>query len=186
MSLTVLMLAAGLSRRFGAQDKLMADLGGRPLIAHALAAQAGLTAERVSLVGALDGTAELLRAAGFGLVVNPASERGQGGSLALGAAAVTSGRVLVMLADMPFVTPDLLARLAACEGRAVAFDGRRRSPPALFAGADRPALLAAAGERGARDLLTAAEPVPVASGELDDVDTREALAKARERFAALS
>lgn len=182
--LTVLMLAAGQSRRFGAADKLMAHLHGRPLIVHAIAAQAELAAERVAVVGPDSAAAGLLEGAGFRLVVNPAPEEGQGGSLALGAEDA-SGRVLVMLADMPFVTPDLLARLAACNGRAVAFDGRR-SPPALFAEADRPALLAAAGERGAPELLAKAEPVPAAPGELDDVDTPEALRAAREVFAVAS
>ena len=183
MNLTVLMLAAGRSRRFGAADKLMAELGGRPLIAHAIAAQAGLAADRVAVVGPDSGAAGLLAAAGFRLVVNPAPEKGQGGSLAQGAAAVATGRVLVMLGDMPFVTPDLLARLAGHEGRAVAWNGQRRSPPALFAAADQAALLGAIGDEGARGLLAEAERVRAAAGELEDVDTMAALVAARRVFA---
>ena len=182
--LAVLMLAAGRSRRFGADDKLMADLAGRPLIAHAIAAQAGLEAERVAVVGPDRAAAGLLEAAGFRLVVNPAPQDGQGGSLALGVAAVASERVLVMLGDMPVVTPALLGRLAACECRAVAWDGERRSPPAVFAAADRAALLGARGDAGARTLLAGAEPVRAAAGELEDVDTVAALEAARRAFAS--
>ena len=183
MSLTVLMLAAGRSRRFGAADKLMTGLAGRPLIAHAIAAQAGLAAERVAVVGPEGEAAGLLEAAGFALVVNPAPEEGQGGSLALGVKAAAEGCVLVMLGDMPFVTPTLLGRLLACGGRAVAWDGKRRSPPALFAATDRTILFRASGDAGARELLAGAEPVRAAAGELEDVDTLEALEAARRTFA---
>lgn len=189
MTLTVLMLAAGRSRRFGAADKLMAPLGGRPLIAHAVAAQAGLpgdlVAERVAVVGPCCPAAGLLTAAGFRLVVNERPDEGQGRSLALGAAAWSSDRLLILLADMPLVTPDLLIRLAGCRARAAASDGRRPSPPALFPRADRPALLAADGDRGARDLLAGAATVPARPGELRDVDTPEALAEAVARQGAL-
>ena len=183
--LTLLMLAAGQSRRFGAADKLTALLHGQPVIGHILAAQAGLTAKRVAVVGPDSAAAGLLSAAGFRLVVNPAPDSGQGASLALGAAAVGCGRVLVMLGDMPFVTHDLLSRLATCERRAVADDGQRRSPPALFLAADRPALLAAKGERGARELLAEADPVRAEPDELIDVDTPDAMQVAEARFAAI-
>jgi len=174
----VLILAAGQSRRFGAADKLMAELHGRPLIAYAIAAQAGLMAERVAVVGPESAAAGLLAAAGFRLVTNPAPHDGQGGSLALGVAAVSGTRTLVMLGDMPFVTPELLARLAACEVRAAASDGARRSPPALFPRADYPALLTSTGDQGARTLLATAEPVLARAAELRDVDTPEALREA--------
>lgn len=178
--LTVLLLAAGQSRRFGAADKLMAGLHGRPLIGHILAAQAGLTAERVAVVGPDGAAAGLLTAAGFRLVVNAHPEAGQGRSLALGVAAVAGERVLVMLGDMPFVTPDLLVRLADFEVRAAASDGPRRSPPALFPRADFAALMRTAGDRGARALLATAEPVLAAPKELRDIDTLEALRTANQ------
>ena len=180
--LTVLMLAAGRSRRFGEGDKLMAGLRGRPLIDHAIAAQSHIVAQRVAVVGPDGAAGDLLSAAGFRLVVNPAPDDGQGRSLALGVAQVAGGRVLVLLGDMPFLTPELLTRVASHECRAVASDGVRRSPPALFPGSDRAVLLGATGDRGAHAVLAAAELVPATPDELRDIDTPEALRAANAGF----
>ena len=48
----ILLLASGLSSRFGAGDKLMADLHGRPVLAHAASVLADRSvARRVAVVG---------------------------------------------------------------------------------------------------------------------------------------
>lgn len=173
-ALAILLLAAGRSRRFGAADKLVALLGGRAVVDWAVAAQSGLDARRVAVVGPNGGVAERLAAAGFECVVNPDDEAGQGRSLALGTRAVLdegAERMLVMLGDMPLVTPGLLARLLSAGDHAAAWDGMRPGPPALFPGRLFASLAALDGEEGARGLLSGAVRVAAGAGELTDIDT---------------
>ncbi len=174
--LAVLLLAAGRSRRFGAADKLMAGLDGRPVVEWAIGAQAGLTARRFAVVGPDGGAAAArLAAAGFERVVNPDPTAGQGHSLALGAAAVArtteTERMLVLLGDMPRVTPALLARLLAAGDFAASSDGSRSGPPALFPRRLFGELARLRGEHGGRDWLAGAVPVIADPGELGDIDT---------------
>ncbi|HSB55155.1 MAG TPA: nucleotidyltransferase family protein [Gemmatimonadales bacterium] len=127
-----LLLAAGESHRFG-ENKLLAPLHGRPLIAHTAAAVAeaitgGILAGGVAVVPS--GATELawpLDTAGLTLVENPDPAAGLARSLRLGLAAVeaacpTAGAALVLLADQPGVRIDVIARLVAAwraEGRSV-------------------------------------------------------------------
>ena len=69
MSLGVLLLAAGQSRRFGPQDKLLAPLAGRPVVAHALDALALPEADFRLAVVSTDQVATITRQAGFDAVV---------------------------------------------------------------------------------------------------------------------
>jgi molybdenum cofactor cytidylyltransferase len=125
-----LLLAAGQSRRFGA-DKLLAPLHGRPLIAHTAAAIAqaiagGILAGGVAVVPPR--ATELTRrldTAGLNLVENPDPAAGLARSLQLGLAALETahpeaGAALVLLADQPGVRVDVIARLVEtwrAEGR---------------------------------------------------------------------
>ena len=115
----ILLLASGLSSRFGAGDKLMANLNGRPILARAAGALANRpVAKRVAVVGK-DQTARkaCLEALGFEIVLNPAPEDGQGRTLAIGSQyvrdATEADSVLILLGDMPFVTDTHLAGIPA-------------------------------------------------------------------------
>jgi molybdenum cofactor cytidylyltransferase len=134
------LLCAGLSRRFGPGNKLLAPLRGKPLVLHAAVLCAGLPiAGRVAVVApdepALDAP---LVGCGFDLVVNPRPESGKDGSLRLGlAAALASGArgILVLLGDMPHVERAHLLALSAAatdERAAISSDGKIVSPPTFF------------------------------------------------------
>jgi molybdenum cofactor cytidylyltransferase len=135
---SVLLLASGLSTRFGAGDKLLAPLQGKPLVAHAANLAATLPfAARLAVVPEEDGPlARLL--GGFRLVRNPDPAAGRESSLRLGLrAALDEGpeAVLVLLADMPFVTAAHIERLhaEASEARAaISLRGPVRMPPVLI------------------------------------------------------
>jgi molybdenum cofactor cytidylyltransferase len=181
----LVLLAAGLSRRFGATDKLMADLGGRPLGLHVAEALAGVPfGSRIAVTGA--GSPEYAPL-GFRIVLNAEPAHGQAGSLRLGvdaARSVGAGAVLVLLADMPRVgAGHVRGLLAAASGGEAAIacstDGVRRSPPALFGRGWFGRLAALSGDEGARALLADAPAVRAAPGELVDVDTPAALAALR-------
>lgn len=138
-SLAIIILAAGNSARFGAANKLLAQLGGRPMIDHVLGLGEGFE-HRFAVVQ--DGPVRVhAMKAGFSPVINPRPDLGQGGSIALGAkAALDSGvdTALFVLGDMPFVTRDYIAEFmaaSASETMASIFGGQFM-PPMIFAKAD--------------------------------------------------
>jgi molybdenum cofactor cytidylyltransferase len=136
----VVLLCAGLSRRFGPGNKLLALVAGAPLVAHAAALCAELPfAARIAVVPPADAELErLLTGFGFDLLVNPAPENGKDSSLRLGLAralALDARGILVMLGDMPHVGKAHLRALftAATDARAaISHAGGAVSPPTLF------------------------------------------------------
>jgi len=165
------LLAAGQSTRFGAADKLHADLDGRPLVTHAATT---LRAVGFGALIAVCGPATAPMLDGFDVVINDAPGEGQARSIRLGVAhALTCDvdAVLVALGDMPFVTEAHLRALLAADGdmAASALDGQAM-PPALFSRAAAAHLLTLHGDQGARALLTAAVLVSGDVAMLADID----------------
>ena len=167
-----LVLAAGEGKRFGG-PKQLARLDGRPLIEHALQALAGL--ERVVVV--LGARADEIRAEAdlrhAEIVVCAGWAEGMGASLRAGLGALgDAGEVVIVLADQPFNTREVVARVRAASG-----DGAR----AVYGGAPghpvvlRRPLLERAGElRGDRGFRGVAM-TEVECGDLadpQDIDTR--------------
>jgi molybdenum cofactor cytidylyltransferase len=190
-----LVLAAGRSTRMGA-NKLLADLGGQPLLARTvdqlLASQAG----PVTVVLGHEAAAVRAALAGRAVTFVEAADYAAGlsASLKAGVAALPPGSdgFLVCLGDMPAVTPAVINRLIAAfnpvEGRRICVpthDGRRGNP-VLWDAAFADEIAGLTGDAGARSLIQAhAEAlceVPVDTpGVLLDVDTPEALAALRGR-----
>lgn len=113
-----MVLAAGTSSRMG-ENKLLFDLDGEPVVRRAVrqAMAAGLDPviavlghEAARVRRELDGLAPLCR-----IVVNPDYTRGINSSLKAGVAALptTAAAGVVLLADMPFVTAEMIATLVA-------------------------------------------------------------------------
>lgn len=116
-ALAAVLLCAGLSRRFGAGDKLLAPLAGKPLLLHAATLVAAIPVRRriavVPTGPADEGVSGLLRPLAFERVENPNPANGKDSSLRFGLAAALEGEcdaVLVCLGDMPCIT---LAHIAA-------------------------------------------------------------------------
>ncbi|WP_267387777.1 nucleotidyltransferase family protein [Sphingomonas sp. GC_Shp_3] len=177
----LVLLAAGRSSRFGAADKLAADLFGRPLGLHVAATLAPLPfAARIAVCG---GTAPDYAAHGFEMLFNPRAAEGASTSVALGvAAARTHGcdAVLIALADMPCVTTAHIQRLFDASDNAntvvASSDGVRLSPPALFSAAHFDTLASLSGDQGARDLIRSGRHIVTRADELIDIDTEADLA----------
>ncbi|KPK06171.1 MAG: molybdopterin-guanine dinucleotide biosynthesis protein MobA [Betaproteobacteria bacterium SG8_39] len=177
-----LLLAAGASRRFGA-DKLAHALPHGVVVAVQAARHLKAEVEHVVAVvrPGSEATAEALAAEGCDVVVCPDADQGMGASLACGArAAGEAAGYLVALADMPFVRPSTIAavRDALAGGAALAapYFRTRRGHPVGIAGRFRAELEALSDDEGARSLLAAhaAELVKVPVGDpgvIRDIDT---------------
>lgn len=134
------LLCAGLSRRFGPGNKLLARLGGRPLVAHAAElCRCVPFAGRVAVVPPGEPVLRgLLLDLGFDLVVNPRPEAGRDSSLRLGlgsALAHDARGVVVLLGDMPHIEEAHLGALSAAaddETAAISSAGGQLSPPTLI------------------------------------------------------
>lgn len=143
--------ASGYSRRFGVADKLLTDLGGRPLAdyAAALAAAIGFT-EMIAVVPSENAErADIFKRHGFTIVENENPHLGQAHTIQMGAHAVSNPHqgLCVMLADMPLVPVSHLRALidaAPKDGVIKTLYKDHTQPPAVFTGQAREAL--AAGE----------------------------------------
>jgi len=187
-----LVLAAGLSRRMGEANKMLAEVEGAPMIARCVDAVLASPARPVVVVTGHEAARVRGALAGRELVFahNPEPAAGLSASLRTGIAALGDevAGALVCLGDMPWVRPEhieaLIAAFEASGGRSICvptFDGRRGNP-VLWPARHFAEIAALCGDRGARSLLDAHADevcyVPVAdAGVTLDVDTPDALAK---------
>ncbi|CAA9458837.1 MAG: Molybdenum cofactor cytidylyltransferase [uncultured Rubrobacteraceae bacterium] len=185
---SAVVLAAGAARRFGG-GKLLAEVGGRPLIHHALLNLADApVGETIVVVGAgAEGIREACKAFEVRVVENPEWAAGQSTSVRAGilACGPEARAVVVLLGDQPFVGKEAIKKLiAAFEGGArvaVATYGGRRRNPVLFAREAWPLLVEElSGDEGARSVLRRHPGIVVevpcdGVAEPTDVDTREDL-----------
>jgi molybdenum cofactor cytidylyltransferase len=193
--IAALVLAAGQSSRMGGANKLLADVRGQPMVAHAVqAALASKAAALAVVTGHMAAEVErAVKAAAGGRPVrfihNPDYAAGLSTSLAAGVAALGEDidGAVVCLGDMPRIGPGVIDRLIAAfdplEGRAICVPTYRgkRGNPVLWDKRFFPEMRGVAGDVGARHLIGAhgevvAEVEMADDGVLIDVDTPQALA----------
>ena len=187
MSVACIVLAAGGSTRLGSPKQLL-EYGGRTLLRHAVEAVLATPCRPVVVV--LGSGADRLRTQLAGLeariVVNPGWQRGMGGSVRLGMAALAeqgkTDAVLLTLCDQPLVGTGELARLLdAWHGGqpcplAAAEYGGTLGVPAVFGREHFAELAASPDAAGGKPILqrhaatVLAVPMPEAE---TDIDTRE-------------
>jgi CTP:molybdopterin cytidylyltransferase MocA len=183
-----LILAAGSGSRFGPESKLVEDLGGRPLLEHAIGAMCAVSAVD-PIVVVLGAQADVVRARvrfdrARSLVCEGWS-RGVSETLKCGVRALASAdRVLVTLGDSPTVTSSVVERFVSAPPGARAVYGGRPGHPVVLGAAQVDALRSLAGDRGARALLDGPtiECSDLCSGM--DVDTPEDLERLRAEWRA--
>lgn len=182
---TALVLAAGRSSRMGASNKLLAEVGGEPMVARVVGRLLQAPIESVLVVTGHDADAVEERIPPSALVVrNPDHSEGIGSSVRVGIGALGASvdAVVICLGDMPTVSTDTIRRLVEAfrmdtEGGAyVPIHGGRRGNPVLWVAEFFPRLLRLGGDTGARVLLSAhaeavREVVVDDPGVLADVDT---------------
>jgi molybdenum cofactor cytidylyltransferase len=188
--IAAVVLAAGRSTRMGAINKLIAEIGGKPLVR--IAAEQALASRASPVIVVTGHERERVEAALKGLPVrivhNPHYAEGLGTSLKAGIGAVPADAdgAIVCLGDMPQVSAALIDRLIAAfdpeRGALVvvpSIDGRRGNP-VVWSRRFFHDLTQIQGDIGARHLIgayvEAVVEVPVADdAALTDVDTPESL-----------
>lgn len=188
-----IVLAAGRSTRMGA-NKLVAELAGKPVIAHAVDAivAAGFAAPVVVLGEQPDLVQAALEGRGVVFVTAHDHAEGMARSLAAGIEAVPEDwtAAIICLGDMPMITAGLLRQLASMAGEGAIVvprhDGHRGNP--VLWGRDYfPRLAALSGDAGAKTLFAEyADRISHLDWDDDsvriDVDRPEELAVARQRM----
>jgi len=196
-AIAAVVLAAGQSSRMGGPNKLLAEIGGKPLVRHMVDAALGSRARPVLVVTGHQ--RDKVEAALAGLPVkfvhNPHFADGLGTSLKAGIAALGGlpaevDGAIVCLGDMPQVDGALIDRLIGAfdpdHGALVVvptIDGKRGNP-VVWSRRFFPDLMAVEGDVGARYLIgrytEAVAEVPLTgTAALTDVDTPEALEAVR-------
>jgi molybdenum cofactor cytidylyltransferase len=188
--IAAVVLAAGRSTRMGGPNKLLAEIGGRPLLR--ISVEEALRSRARPVIVVTGHEHERVEAALAGLDVvfvhNPDFADGLSASLKTGIAAVppAADGAIVCLGDMPQVDARLIDRLLAAfdpaRGRLVVVPtiAGRRGNPVVWSRRFFPDLATLTGDVGARGLI-ASHPEAVAEiaveggATLTDVDTPEAL-----------
>ncbi len=197
--ITALVLAAGRSTRMGANNKLIETVAGKPMVRHVV--EAALASD-VTSVRIVTGSkpAEVQHALDDLDVTythNPDFANGLSTSLAAGTASLEAGidGAIVLLGDMPLITPDLINRLiaafdpAANRAICVPVHNGKRGNPILWAARFFADMTNVQGDTGARHLIgeNAEWLAEVDAGDVAifrDIDTPEALAALRAKFQA--
>lgn len=173
-TLAVLVLAAGASTRFGADDKLLAPLDGKPMSRRVFDLAAGMDAEQKLAVVAGAGVAKLATDARLKVVrVSPRGKQSDSLRAGLTALRPEVASVLILLADMPWVTPEDLVRLLAHGAPACTILDGQRMPPALLPREWYQEMVDLEGDRGARKWLRRIAPeqcLALPASHLRDVD----------------
>jgi molybdenum cofactor cytidylyltransferase len=183
-------LAAGRSTRMGGPNKLLAEIGGKPLVRIAVEAALASRARPVVVVTGHERARVEATLSGLPVqtVANPHYADGLGTSLRVGIAAVPADvdGAIVCLGDMPQVDARLIDRLIGAfdpeKGALIVMptiDGKRGNP-VLWSRRFFADLMAVEGDVGARYLIgrytEAVVEVPVVGpAALVDIDTPEAL-----------
>ena len=176
-SVAGILLAAGLSRRYGPANKLLAPFKGVPLVLHAARKVRQLPLCRhMAVCGNDEQLQALLEAEGYEVAINPEPQSGMSGSLATGIGAIIGAdAALVCLGDMPLVAPAhleaILTNLTSGGIVASAAEDGLRCPPAAFSREHFGALLATTGGAGGRSLIADARLVSAPATQLRDFDT---------------
>lgn len=183
-------MAAGEGARFGERPKLLADLGGRPLLEHAIGAQCAVEQiERVVVV--LGAHAEELMANVNFMRAEPILceqwRDGMASSLRRGVLAVDGAeRLIVTLGDQPLLSSEVISRFVdAAPGTRATYDGRP-GHPVLLGPEQLHAVRELRGDRGARELLVDAPAIECGQLAGDrDVDTPTDLEAIRDELRAI-
>lgn len=178
------LLAAGASRRFGVEDKLLAPWRGGVLVGASAATLAQTGCDHLTAVVSSDSVAAALPAEYEVVRIAPGQEMSASFRAAcLRAEQLGARRLLIALGDMPGLRVETLQRLLEGEESRACQFGEIRMPPAVLLPADWRMALQDHADQGARATIRAlpvSALIPLTAEEAQDIDTRADLDQAEE------
>ena len=167
-SICAIILAAGESKRFGSENKLLVELDGVSILERVVRCILGTGIEPTVVITGEDHErmASLLSASGLECIHNPDWRTGMGSSLAEGAQWIgeqTFSGILVCLGDLPYLDPGTVRqvlerfRANAAEKIVMPTCNGRRGHPVVFPYSFLQRLMDLKGDEGAKSLIQSAE-----------------------------
>ena len=182
-----IILAAGESRRFGKDNKLLTEIEGIPMLERVVMAVTRSAVGKTIVVAGSDYEAISSLISGYDveLIKNDDWREGMGSSLAKGTGAVEENScagILVCLGDLPFLDPDSINKVInafvenECNRIVVPSRGSSRGHPVVFPVSYFEQLVQLDGDHGAKVIIKrAAQDVTVlpveSSAHFEDIDT---------------
>ena len=183
--LSLIMLAAGNSRRFGS-NKLLYEIDGVPMYLRTLTKLQKAASElgncKIIVVTQYEEIAAKAQGSGARVLINPHPERGISSSMKIGlAAAKESSACLFTVSDQPWLTTETIVNLvhkflSEHKGMACTLLGTKTGNPCIFSRKYYQELLEITGDKGGKQIINR-HPEDVAyleiedARELTDVDT---------------
>lgn len=194
-----IILAAGQSKRMGANNKLVAELDGKALVRHvALAAQNSLADDMILVTGAEpEKVSAVLSDIDKTIVHNPLFDEGLSTSLRVGITSLANEKLdidaaIVLLGDMPRISQNMIDQLIEAfdpsNGREIIVPTNKgkRGNPVLWSARFFDKLVDVKGDTGGRHLIGEfaefVHEVEIGEAASFDLDTPEALATAGGRL----
>lgn len=157
------LLAAGFGKRFDArQDKLLVNLEGKPVLWHSAKTLINVLPNSIAVIQPHQHQRRrILEALGFHIVQSARAKDGMGYAIADAVQASQAAKGwLVALADMPWVSSDLIQKVSNqiehSETIVAPRYNKQRGHPVAFGAAWHDKLSGLTGDKGARDLFTSA------------------------------
>lgn len=182
MKVTAIVLAAGSSSRFG-ENKLLAVLNGKPLLLWVVESAATRFISEIIVVTSEEIAEKIKFPENVRIVINDIPSEGMSLSIRKGMQSITPGTdaVLIMLGDMPNISPETVERLVSLHSRnphsiVAASAGRILMVPAVFPEKYFNTLMSLTGEHGARAIIRNSGDtiaVPLEAREITDIDRPE-------------
>lgn len=180
MKITAVLLAAGLSSRMG-ENKLFLPYQGKFLVEYTMSLLATLPFFQRVIILNEDNANKIAPSDDFIVAINSHPERGQSGSVRLGAQLAQGDAVLFCTGDQPFLDEKSIKTIlhhAAPDRIVIPTHQGRRGHPVCFGHRFIPELLALSGEEGGKPILRA-HPECCAFVEIEnaraliDIDTKQ-------------
>jgi molybdenum cofactor cytidylyltransferase len=185
-------LAAGFSERFGS-NKLIMDVGGKPIIRHAIESALGSSADKVAVVIPVGSTMRTYISASVTLITNSLRDKGISSSIAAAVKYLkeSADAIMFMVADQPMIDAGTLDNILWIFRQNPSFivassvNGELRNPM-IFPKRYFEELLQLTGDSGAKSValknIKHVIRVEVNPEKLVDIDTVDDLAKLNSRI----